>query len=233
MAHSGDAMHDNIDSIQVHTIPLGMSQAYLLANDAGMYLVDAGMPSQEGRIFRAMQQLGRDDLRLIFVTHAHLDHYGSAAALRELLGTPIAIHEADADAMARGDTILGDMRRRGRIVGPFLPIAEFLIGPDPTPADVVLADGDSLATYGLDAYVLHTPGHTDGSACLIAEERMAFVGDLLTAGRHPHPQRFYASDWSQIPRSLARLHERRPEWAYAGHGAAPLAGSQLEDWVLP
>ena len=62
---------------------------------------------------------------------------------------------------------------------------------------------------------------------------MAFVGDLLTAGRHPHPQRFYASDWSQIPRSLARLHERRPEWAYAGHGAAPLAGSQLEDWVLP
>ena len=215
----------------VHPIPLGMSRAYLLANAAGLYLIDAGCPRQEKRILRAMHTLERDDLRLIFITHAHFDHYGSAAALRDATGAEIAIHQADADAMARGDTILGDTRGRGRLVGPFLPFAEFLIGAPPTPADILLEDGDSLSQWGLDATVLHTPGHTVGSSCLLAEGRLAFVGDLLTAGRQLHAQRFYADDWSQIPTSIGRLLARRPERVYAGHGNRTLTATELHELI--
>ena len=215
--------------IEVHPLSLGTSRAYLLASRAGLYLVDAGVPRQEKRILRAMQSLDRDDLRLIFITHAHFDHYGSAAALQEITGAKIAIHHADADAMARGDTILGETRGRGRLVGPFLPFAEFVIGISPTPADLLLDDGDSLADWGLDATLLHTPGHTPGSSCLLVDGGLAFVGDLLTAGRRPHAQRFYADDWSQIPASIARLDAAGPERVFAGHGEQVLAGAQVRD----
>jgi len=218
--------HD--DCPAVHTISLGMSQAYLIAGRAGLCLVDAGISRQERRILRAIQSLGRDDLKLIFITHAHLDHYGSASALREITGAEIAIHHADADAMARGDTILGECRGRGKIVGPFLPFVEFFPGIDPTPADILLEEGDSLSEWGFDARVLHTPGHTAGSSCLLAESRIAFAGDLLSGGRHPHAQRYYADDWSQIPTSITRLRAEKPDLVYAGHGSRPVTAEQLE-----
>ena len=108
--------------LQVHDISMGMVQAYLIQSEAGLVLVDAGMPRYERRVMRRMQALGRDDLRLIFITHAHLDHYGSAAALRRLTGAPVAIHRADADAMSRGETPIRSARSRGKLLLPLLPL---------------------------------------------------------------------------------------------------------------
>ena len=214
--------------LQVHDISMGMVQAYLIQSEAGLVLVDAGMPRYERRVMRRMQALGRDDLRLIFITHAHLDHYGSAAALRRLTGAPIAVHRADAEAMARGETILGSVRGRGRLVRALLPLFGPYLRLEPTVADLLLDDGDKLQDYGLDAVVLHTPGHTSGSSCLLVEGQLAFVGDLLSTTGGPHVQRFFADDWSLIPKSLARLQALKPAWIYVGHGRRPMTGEMLQ-----
>jgi len=213
--------------LQVHNIPLGMARAYLIEAEAGLALVDAGLPRYERRVLQRMQTLGRDDLRLIFLTHAHLDHYGSAAALRRLTGAPIAVHRADGEAMARGETRLGSVCGRGRLLRAFLPLFGPYLRPEPTVADLLLDDGDDLRAYGLDAAVLHTPGHTPGSSCLLVEGRVAFVGDLLSTVGRPHVQRFFAHDWSLIPDSLARLQALKPQWVYPGHGRSPLSGEAL------
>ena len=60
-----------------------------------------------------MHELGRSDLKLIWITHAHYDHYGSAAALRELTGARIGIHPADAGDLAAGKSRLGTPRKYG------------------------------------------------------------------------------------------------------------------------
>lgn len=215
-------------SLQIHDILIGMATAYLIESDSGLVLVDAGLPRYGQRVVRRMRALGRGDLRLIFITHAHLDHYGSAAALRRLTGAPIAVHRADGDAMARGETPIGSARGRGRLLWALLPLFESYLQPEPTPPDLILDDGDDLRAYDLDAVVLHTPGHTPGSSCLIVEGRLAFVGDLLSTSGHPHVQRFFADDWSLIPDSLARLQALRPEWICAGHGRCPLSGETLQ-----
>ncbi len=215
-------------SLAVHSIVTGMSTVQLIESDAGLVLVDAGLPRYERKVVRRMRALGRDTLGLIFVTHAHLDHYGSAAALRRLTGAPIAIHRADGDAMARGLTPLGSVRGHGRLMWVLLRLLEPFLRPEPTAADVLLDDGDDLRAYGLDAVVLHTPGHTPGSSCLIVEGRLAFVGDLLSTTIRPRVQRSFAHDWSLIPRSLARLQALGPELVYAGHGCRPLSGQALQ-----
>jgi len=211
-----------VNHIPVHSIPLGLSQAYLIEGEAGPVLVDAGMPGQERAIMRRLRALGRDDLRLIFITHAHPDHDGSAAALRRLTGAPLAIHRADAAALARGETALGTARGRGRLLPPLMPLLERLLRPEPVVADVLLKDGDSLEAYGLDAVVVHTPGHTPGSSCLIVEGRVGFMGDMVSHTGRPHWQRLYAVDWSLLEQSIARLCGLRLERAYPGHGLRPL-----------
>lgn len=197
-----------------------------------MYLVDAGAPGSEDIVLRHMHSLGRDDLRLIFITHAHLDHYGSAAALRRETGAPVAIHRADADAMQKGETPLGTVRGSGKLVKHFLPLVDRILPLEPLEPDLVLEDGDHLQALGLDAALLHLPGHTPGSSALMVDGGDAFVGDLLSTNGKPHLQRYYADNWSQIPHSLARLVEQHPSWVYPGHGARPLPGAELET-LLP
>jgi hydroxyacylglutathione hydrolase len=214
-------------TLKVHPLPLRMSSAYLLENQDGLYLVDAGSPGAENKILQAIQKLNKS-LRLIFITHAHFDHYGAVTALRRLTGAPVAIHAADAQAMAEGKTPIRYARGRGRLVRALQPLLEHWIPLEPTSADLLLQDGDRLDDHGLDARLLHTPGHTPGSSCLVVEERLVFAGDLLSANGRPHAQHLFADDWSQIPASLARLQAARPEWVYAGHGIKPVSGATLQ-----
>jgi len=93
---------------------------------------------------------------------------------------------------------------------------------------MLLEDGQGLDEFGLDALVLHTPGHTLGSTCLMVEDRLAFSGDLVTTTGGPHVQRAFAEDWTLIGPSVRRLQEVGPEWTYPGHGRQLLSGADLQ-----
>lgn len=214
--------------LKIHTLTLRLSLAYLIEGQAGMILVDAGLRGESRLVLRKMKELERDDLRLIFITHAHLDHYGSAAELRRITRAPIAVHHQDEEAMALGETRLGSARSMGRALEPLLALVHPLLRPEPAKADLIVEDGFHLRGYGLDAKVLHTPGHTDGSCCLVVEDRLAFSGDLITYRGGARLQRYFAQDWSALPASLGRLQAQQPEWVYPGHGREPIMAEDLQ-----
>lgn len=216
------------ETVQVHAIRLRMSLAYLIEWADLLVLVDAGLRGEEGRIMASIAGLNHRHLDLIYITHGHLDHYGSAAAVRRLTGAPIAIHKADAQAMASGETRLGEARGRGRILAALLPLVHPLLRPEPAEADILLENDHELDAFGLNARALYTPGHTLGSTCLIVEDRIAFSGDLVTTTGGPHIQRAFAQDWRRIPSSLRRLQEASPEWVYPGHGRQLLRAEALQ-----
>jgi len=219
-------------TLRVHSISMGMAQAYLIETGDGLLLVDAGFKGFEQKVLELMHSLGRKDLRMIFISHAHLDHYGSAAALRRLTGATVAIHGLDAGTMSLGETPLGSVRGRGLLMKPLLPFLLRFVRLEPTPPDRLLEDGESLAGFGLEVRIIHLPGHTPGSACLLVEDRLSFVGDLLSTNGHPHVQRYYAHDWSSISSSLARLQALQPDWIYPGHGRRPLDGQSFQKLAI-
>lgn len=231
-------------SLHIHTLSLGMSQAYLIEASGGLALVDCGMPRQEGVILRLLGRLGRSDLKLIFLTHAHVDHAGSAAALKRLTGAPVAIHLLDAPALTAGKM---PARSRRPLLRLIMPLAQGLLHADPVKPDLLLEDGDSLEPFGIPGRVVHTPGHTPGSACLVLENTdgfagdldsssqelrqpvafTGFIGDLASSSRKPHLQNSFAEDWEQLRQSYRRLRELQLERAYPGHGRSPVDGNIL------
>jgi hydroxyacylglutathione hydrolase len=221
-------MVPNIRSFQA-----GQSVAHLIDLPSGLILVDAGSPGKERKIMQEMERMGKGKLHLIFITHAHFDHYGSAAAVRRLTGAPIAIHEEDVDFMARGETPLGSVRGRGKVAKVLLPLAELLYRPESTIADIVFTDGYHFDGFEVEVSAIHLPGHTPGSSGLFVDHRMAFVGDLISTTGEPHAQRYYATDWSQIAQSLHRLRFSNPEWVYTGHGLRALPGDELDHLRAP
>lgn len=216
-------------SPRVHPLSLRMSQAYLIEDDGGLILVDAGLRGEARSVLKKMKELGREDLRLIFITHAHLDHYGSAAELKRITGAPIAVHHLDEEPMALGETRIGSARNIGRALAALLPLIHPLLRPEPADADLLFEDGFHLGRYGLDAKVLHTPGHTNGSSCLMVQDLLAFTGDLITYRGGARLQQYFAQNWSILPASLGRLQAKRPEWVYPGHGRDPIKADELQN----
>ncbi len=211
-------------NLTIHTLTLGFVQSYLIESPAGLYLVDCGMPGREKDILAAMRRLGRQDLKLIFITHAHADHTGSAAALKRMTGAPLAIHRLDAEALAAAKMIARNRRWYVRLLMSFFTR---LIRLQPVQADVLLEDGDSLEAYGLPGQVFHLPGHSPGSACLFLEDGSGFVGDLVSTTGQPHLQHDIVDDAERLRASYRRLRSLGLQRVYVGHGQRSLSGGEL------
>lgn len=216
--------------MQIDPLPCGLGIGFLIGTDQGLYLVDSGSPGQQNRILSKMRELGRTDLKLIWITHAHYDHYGSAAALRELTGAPVGVHPADAESMSAGRSPLGSWHGYGWIYPLAQKLAMRMRPLTPVQPDFTLDDGETLERFGLNASILHTPGHTPGHTCLLLEDGTVFAADLIGAFPKPRLQGLLAIDWNQLPTSLARLQAAHPQWIYTGHAQHRLPGKILERW---
>jgi Zn-dependent hydrolases, including glyoxylases len=125
--------------------------------------IDTAIPSLD---WIAAELAARDwTLKLIVSTHGHWDHIGENAAVASHTGAAIAVHPLDRD----------------RLEHPQPLFAPFEIPPS-VPA-VELAEGGVIRFGEIRLRVLHTPGHTEGSVCLMADdEGLLFSGDTLFAG---------------------------------------------------
>jgi hydroxyacylglutathione hydrolase len=214
----------------MHIYPLscGFGFAFLIENPHGLFLIDSGSPGFHEVVLRKMRQLRRFDLKLIWITHAHYDHYGSAAVLREITAAQIGVHSDDATCLSSGGSPLGSTRSYGFVYPYLLSILNRIFPLHPTRPNLILSDGDTLEGFGLEASVLHTPGHTPGHTCLVLADGTAFVGDMIGQAFLPYPQKLLAMDWSQVPSSLERLKSHRPERVYSGHSRRPVSGEALQ-----
>lgn len=89
--------------IRIPILPFGMVNAHLILGANGCILIDAGLPGSESKIEKVLTRHGLTfkDIKLIIITHAHVDHAGSAYVLRELSGAPIVAHADDAKHYSR------------------------------------------------------------------------------------------------------------------------------------
>jgi hydroxyacylglutathione hydrolase len=224
-------MHYN-GAMDIYTISIGAFNRYLV-HDQGYILVDSGIPHTEGRVRRTLERLGVDprQVRLILLTHGHIDHAGSARALQTLTGAPIAIHEDDQEWLQEGLVAVPQPWMAPGQQGiaalhsiwwrALQPLARRMRFPSAHAEIVIGNSGLALEEYGIRGRVLHTPGHTLGSVSLLLESGDAFVGDLGAAtGRAGGQPRMppAGNSWQQMLESWENLLAAGAKRIYPGHG---------------
>jgi hydroxyacylglutathione hydrolase len=211
---------------QIHPIKLGFVTSYLIESDHHFILVDAGYPGKENKLWKFLEEKGVSptDIRLIIITHGHVDHVGSLKAIQEKTRAPVLIHESE-----------GPLLQKGRTPGVYVAIGwlrklihlEQGTNVIPVAPDILINCEFALNDYGIDGKVILTPGHTQGSLTVIVENKHALVGDI--AMKFPLLSKSYepiiAQDMDAVYRSWQKILDCGVQTIYPAHG--PIVGADV------
>jgi glyoxylase-like metal-dependent hydrolase (beta-lactamase superfamily II) len=207
-----------------YQINLGYVNAFLVATDNGLVLVDSGTEKHAEQVVKAIGLAGYaiSDLKHIILTHHHPDHIGSAARLQGWCGAKVYAHVVDADLIEQG---IGKRPDR-----PLKPSPGFLAhffallmplfsrsGVPPVTIDQRVQHGDRIIG---DFEVIFTPGHSSGHICLLyhsPQGKVLIAADLC--------MNIYGLDWSFVyedretgRNSIAQIAAIQFDCAVFGHG---------------
>ena len=189
------------------------TNCYIIGSEStkvGM-IIDPGDDAAD--ILANVEKLGLN-IKLIALTHGHMDHIGALSEIKEATGAEVAIHTDDAQPLQ------GQYQSLGAMFG--------LSYPAPPPLERLVKDGDSLEIGQLNFKVLHSPGHTQGGICLLGEG-VVFTGDTLFnfgIGRTDLPGGSYGQLMNSIHSKLMVLPDSTV--VYPGHGPETTIGAERQ-----
>ena len=215
--------------MEIERIAVRETNCYLLRGPQGCTLIDPGPPGVAAQVIAAATQAGvrPQEIRLILVTHGHLDHYGAAAEVKAWCGAPVAAPLGEDEfSRNRRNALPPAGTLRGSIVRWLFLLLSPLMPVRPLEMDIALEPDTDLAPYGIDGQIVSIPGHSPGSIGLITAEGDAFVGDLFVNYAVPS-EPLYLSDRAAWKISSEKIRRLEPRRVYVGHGE-PFPGAQLE-----
>ena len=222
----------------VYRIPARAANTYLVEAPRGLVLVDTGLPGSDRKILEALTRLGKRpaDVKLVLLTHRHLDHIGSAAAVKKMTTATIASHPFEKPYVA-GTLVISTPAAwslYGRIVRRVLNFSSWtmklfrLIKYRPVHVDEAADEESLLEMVGLNGSIIWTPGHTKGSISLfLNESRVAIIGDLLRSRRGKLSEPMFMESFPQTEASVKHVLDLEPSTLCVGHGK-PLPASAVK-----
>lgn len=202
-------------------LQIGLTTPVLILNGDYSVLVDASVHGKTEEFLKAFKQysLEPNQIKLIVLTHVHYDHAGNLEELREITGAKVIVNQREAEWLRKGlvpiprgtnwwsrlIVVLGDLLMPG------------YASPRPFEADMQVDESLDLSPWGIDARIIHTPGHSIGSQSLLLGNEI-IAGDCFfnIKGLPYFPP--FADDRQQLLATWQKIFDLGVEYIYPGHG---------------
>lgn len=170
---------------KIYRVLDGRFNSYLIKEGNNYILIDPGMTYNLRKLKKNLLHLGvnSSSLSALILTHSHFDHSQNAADIKKEYGTKIIIHKSEVDFLKNG---INPVLRGTVFFTKLIHKAVFnettlqkYFYCNPVEPDILVDDNYDLNSLGLDAQIVHTPGHTPGSVCVIIGNEIAITGDTM------------------------------------------------------
>lgn len=197
--------------VTVQTLTVGAFQenCYLVVDHPSGKAVIVDPGGEGERLVEAVDKSGAT-LEAVWITHAHVDHVGAIASIKQRWDVPVYLHPLDRRLYEAAG-------RQAQVYG-----VQF---EEPPPPDREFVDGQQLKVGDVALSVMHAPGHSPGHV-VIHGDGIALVGDCLFAGSIGRTDLPF-SDPPQLAASLEKISALPPETVvYPGHGMDTTIGEE-------
>jgi glyoxylase-like metal-dependent hydrolase (beta-lactamase superfamily II) len=194
---------------------------WIVADEKGITLIDAGMPTMAKRILKTIKLLDIGPLERILLTHGHADHVGSLNKILKETQVPVYAHQIEIPYM-EGEQLYPGRKK------PEKNVDKHIVQPLQQDEYGILTSVGRLTPY-------LTPGHSPGHVVYFHEEdQVLLAGDLFTSkkGKLQKPMKMFTADMRRAVESSSIVEKLNPEKLEVCHGDAVLhPANQLEEYV--
>lgn len=160
----------------------GASNSYLISNGEKYILIDTSLKCFWNNLQRKLEglKINKSNLEAVILTHTHFDHSENIRKIKESFNPKILVHNLERKNLEKGENPL----IKGTVAATKLLVAlsgeniDWLFKYDGCEVDIPVDNKFSLENLGFEGYILHTPGHTEGSISVVIDD-FALVGDAI------------------------------------------------------
>lgn len=196
-----------------------------LFNDDDLVLVDAGrVESPEQTIYPYIKAIGREpnEISVIILTHAHWDHCAGVAQIKKDAGCKVGVHNQGLPYLENPNLLNEEYEKK-------YPNLEQEPAPlfESVKTDFTFSDGDTIELGKRTLRILHTPGHSIDSSCIIDDSNGLYIsGDSYQGRGEGRPLLFHDAD--HYMNSINRISDEKIQKMVTGHPFPPLNKGVLD-----
>lgn len=189
---------------------------YVIKGKNGDILIDTGFIG----IRRALKKwLDKFNIKLVILTHAHVDHTWNASYIKKLYNCKLAMSKQDIENIDNSNIQSTAAKKRYRSWTKLMNFGMKKFTPSAFKIDIPLRDNQDIRRYGIDLKIVNLPGHTSGSIGIIYKNYL-FAGDALV-NRKRHPEIAYQNqNNSDAKNTYQKILRIAPDIIFVGHDKA-------------
>lgn len=206
---------------EIISIKCGLAKVFIIKAEKTI-IVDSGLKGSTDKILDILNanNIPKEDVSLLLITHAHPDHCLNTKHLKETLKIPVAISSGEAKYLAQGDfSPVIPLGTKGKIIYKLLESIHNK-HDDKVEADIVFTNELDLTPYGVNGKAIITPGHTYGGISIILDNGHCIAGDLILETSFLKNPMFplFAVDIELLKSSIKNLLTYDIDYFYSSHG---------------
>ena len=186
---------------------------YVIKGKTGDILIDTGFIG----IKRGLSKwLDNFNIKLVILTHAHVDHIWNTAYIKKRYNCQVAISEKDIINIDNKNIRSKPSNKKHTKWTKLMNWGMKKFVPKDFDIDIILKDNKRIRRYGIDLKIINLPGHTNGSIGIVYKNYL-FAGDALV-NRQKHPQIAYQNQNNdEAIETYKKIINLSPEIIFIGH----------------
>lgn len=208
----------------IHIKKIGYFNLYLIKGNGGDILIDTGFICMK-KILK--KWLDKHNVKLIILTHSHIDHIWNVAYLKKIYNCEVAIGKKDLKFIDNSIINSKPLNKKCVLWTNILNKCMKHLVAKPFQVDYLLKDKDQINKYGLTIKIHHLPGHTKGGIGIYYKDYL-FAGDALV-NRFKVTPAYQNQCPSLVPKSISKIKKLKPAITFIGHDKEIPLDKLLED----